>query len=850
MGFEDFINTAEPWDPPGAALRKGFSPIRLKDSDQIADGALVQNYLKLALESGSLAPPAEMAGLRDNFNEDDLRALAHKIFEAWLDDPQKESRKGVFLLFGMHAHDEDVARLWPRIMEWLQKNKSWREIALDAVLALTLSRSELSPMIMECIGRSTQDEKIRKAAHEILGTIMENLGITWEELADYIVPSLEFDDYDRHTIAIGENIFTAVITPDLALELHDPAGEQITVPPEPEQEAEAVIDDNDFDMTDDEDDVAKTPDFTELKLELDTGKPETPSAKPEAGDAAARLRRDTEQAIKLFRALEKAFKAVTKVQSERLRLFMLAGRNWDKIMWQRLFGQNPILRKFSYTLVWGVYENHVLRDTFIRRTGDDGFTYVNGDPFDFEAIDDKMRINPVHVLELEPEQLKAWRNRLAADGLRQPLRQLEVEVPLNWQNDMQDSDFVPDYEEYDVRILKGFDREDSSDENRYRLERLGRLLGVEGKELFLDIYYNAHRCLKERVFYALSYENGDPEMDAIVRKVLIHPQHKAYPWLILALERNKNPYWLNELYKHLRYCIKKRIPKAFGARGLLHADLKQYYDIARDTFILYWEEGLSTDMGIYAFESDTQRAVKDLLPYITQITPQTAEKADDISLHSIIQAAYRHLAPDEFYAAFKPVFDNHITRPDFVKAFMSRVKYDWNKRDLWMELNVDVPVKQLLTFDERWYDDFLETGLSDFIVHSITKDMPAEPMSRVFAQLLERDFDNLEDLDAFYKYALGMSAIGHKDFLFDMLNRVKKLMPTLPYKYETMQRLAYHMEREATAFGDEIWLQQFILLDPAGFAGVFEAMREAADDEDKELIDRILKAIYEIVYRK
>lgn len=125
-----------------------------------------------------------------------------------------------------------------------------------------------------------------------------------------------------------------------------------------------------------------------------------------------------------------------------------------------------------------------------------------------------------------------------------------------------------------------------------------------------------------------------------------------------------------------------------------------------------------------------------------------------------------------------------------------------------------------------------------------------EPMTRVFSQLLERDFERLEDLDAFYKYALGMSAMGHKDFLYDMLARVKTLMPALPYDYETLKRLAYHMEREATAFGDEHWLQQFILLDPTGFAGVFEAMRETTSDGDREQIDRILKAIYEIVYRK
>ena len=844
MGFEDFVNVAEPWDPPGTALRRNFTPVRLKNSEQIADGALVQNYLKLALESDSMSPSPEMAAARESLNEGDLKTLVRGIFASWLKNPDKESRKGVFLLWGLHADDEDVARMFPEIRAWLNNKKDWRETALDAVLALSLSRSELAPMVVDAIGRSTLNDKVREAAREILGALMQSLNITADELQDYIVPTLGFDDFGQREIQAGGSRFIAMLTPDLKLELLTPDGAPVDVPPEPEPaDLSSGVDLEGF-GAEAEAPVAVAPPVAP-KLEMaDSGAVSAPVAAGE--DTAAH---DQALVVKQFYALQKALDIVVKVQSRRLRLFMLVGRNWDKALWERLFKHNPILHKFSGTLVWGVYENYVLRQTFIYRAADGHYTRVNGDIFDLDTVDENMRINPVHVLELEPEQLKAWRERLAAEGLAQPLRQLAEELRYDMDEEHPASDFVPDYDEYDVRILKGFDRDDCSDENRYRLERLGRLLGVAGKELFLDIYYNGHRCLKERVFYPLSCQNGDPDMDVIVRKVLHKPQHHAYPWLILALERNKNPYWLNELYQHLRYCIKKRIPNAFGARGLLHADLGKYYDIARDTFILYWEEGLSTDMGIYAFESDVRSAVKDILPYVIGITPQTAEKAEDISLYSMIQAAYRKLTPAEFYDAFKPVFDNPVIRPDFVKAFMSRVKYDWNKRDLWMELNVDVPVKQLLTLDERWYDDFLATGLTDFIVNSITKDMPVEPMTRVFSQLLESDFERLEDLDAFYKYALGMSAMGYKDFLYDMLARVKTLMPALPYNHETLKRLAYHMEREATAFGDEHWLQQFILLDPAGFAGVFEGMREAAADDDKEQIDRILKAIYEIVYR-
>lgn len=820
MGFEDTVNAAEPWDSSSTCLNQAFTSVRMKYSGQKADDVMVEHYVQLALEQKAVNVPREMSTLKEAMHAGDLNILAGNIFNLWLGNPQPEIQKGVFLLYGLHAKDKDVMRLWRLIMEWLKQNGDAGEYALDGVWALSLSRSEIAPMIVDYINRNAANEKVRKAANEILTPLAQNLGISVSELQDYIVPTLHFDDNGRHTLIVGENRFMAAITPFLTLELMDENGAPLAVP-------------------------AKSADFNAAETNgAANAEPET--AAVDVSDATLPL--NMRQALTRFYALEEVLKTVVAVQSQRLRLFMLGGRNWDKGMWRHLFMDHPILRKYSATLVWGVYEDQVLCDTFIFSINDGICTNVNGQTFDFDAIDDKKRINPAHVFEMPASLVAAWRERIAAEGIIQPLRQMEVELSLTLATE---SDLLSAVVEgCDVRVLKGFDYCDCTEENRFRLESLGRILGVEGKELFMDIYYSGYRCLQERIYYPLTCEAGDPDVDALVEKRLHSPNHKAYPWLIMALERNKTPYWLNRLYAYLKEGLQKREPNAFAARGLLHADLHKYYDIARDTFILCWEENLPNDMGLYAFESNVRDAVKDIVPYLVKITPADTQKAANMSLQGIVQSAYRKLAPEEFYDIFRPVYDNPAARDEFARGLASRVKYYWHKRDLWMELEMEVPVKQLLKLDPRWYEPFLRNGHIDFIVHSVTPNMPVEPMSRIFAQIIERDFTACEDLDAFYKYTLGMMALGCKDFVHDILGRVKTLMSQLPCKPETLQRLAYHMEREATAYGDEFWLQQFILLDPVGFAGVFEAMRETAAVAEQKLIDGILKSIYEIISRK
>lgn len=825
MGFEDFLHSQGPWDPPEInPPPEGFKspdllPVRMKNGDTYAPEKEVRRYVQLAREAEHISPVSEMHQIQETLNENDLRALAHKIYRDWLKTQNANERKGVLILYGLHATDEDVVDLWNQLEQWLKEEKA--EEAADALLSLTLSRSEMAPMVVHHVGRNTDLEKVRLVSSTILEGLAVNLGIDLKELGDYLIPTLQFDFLGQRTLECSCQKYLLTLSPYLNLELEDANGVLIAVPPEPKQTEDtpgAVSEDNTYGL-------------------------------PIACDNQARnITVAMDSALRQFYSVRKTVAGVVHVQGHRLRLFMLGGHNWDKSAWDRLFRNNSILHIFACSLIWGIYDEQQLLDTF-RCTPGGGFVNVHGDNFDFEAQDDNVRINPAHPLEMEETTVDAWRAQLESEGIEQPFQQMEL--PLN-RTCMIESPIMgdPDAEEYDPYMLKGFDINDCSDANRYHLERLSRILGIEGKELFLDIFYNGHPCLKERVFYALTYEDGDAEMDAIVRKVIHNPENRFYPWLILALERNKNPYWLNKLSLTIHDQLKRRLPNAFGARGLIHSDLKKHYDMARDTFILYWEENLRTDMGIYAFEVDAEQAARDIVPYILQITPETRQRADMISLYSVVQGAYRNLTPNEFYNAFRPVFDNEGTRPEFVKAFLSRVKYDWNKRDITVEYSMDIPINQLLKFDSRWYKPFIEEGLTDLIIHSVTPDMPKEEIILIFTELIDRNFTTLEELGAFYKYTLGMLALGEKDFMTDMLKNVKALMSKLPYDLETFKRLAYHMERETNAFGDEFWLQQFILLDPTGFAGVFEKIREKASAAERDIVDRLLTAIYAVVYRR
>jgi len=197
--------------------------------------------------------------------------------------------------------------------------------------------------------------------------------LTEDDLADKIIPDLGFDKRGERIFDFGHRTFIVILGLDFSLKIMNSSGKVIKNLPKPNK-------------SDDE-----------LKAK---------------------------EAANEFKALKKQIKTIVSTQSLRLEMALAVSRLWKKMDWEKLFVENPIMHNFSISLVWGVYEDGELKDTF--RYMEDG-SFNTRDEEEYELIDDSL-IGLVHPLEMGTEILKDWKKQFEDYEIVQPFPQLQRKV--------------------------------------------------------------------------------------------------------------------------------------------------------------------------------------------------------------------------------------------------------------------------------------------------------------------------------------------------------------------------------------------------------------------------------------
>lgn len=187
-------------------------------------------------------------------------------------------------------------------------------IACEAVKALALNGSDDALIIIDSMARKFKHKQIKKAAAEAFISAAKMFNLTEEDLADKIIPDLGFDKRGERVFHFGNRSFSISLGLDFSLKITDNSGKAIKTLPKPNK-------------SDDE-----------LKAT---------------------------EAANEFKALKKQMKTIVGAQSLRLEMAIAVNRLWKKKDWEKLFVENPIMHNFSLGLVWGVYEEGELKDTFI-----------------------------------------------------------------------------------------------------------------------------------------------------------------------------------------------------------------------------------------------------------------------------------------------------------------------------------------------------------------------------------------------------------------------------------------------------------------------------------------------------
>ena len=343
------------------------SLVSLRNADGTPADDSVRNAILLSYsELGRIGRSDTAVELSAELDPADLAKLAIQIYDLWFAAGAQAKHKWVLPFAAVYGGAPIAQRLSKAIHDWPEHQRG--AIACDAVMALALSSDPAAIVIVDAISRKFKFRQVKTAAAAALQNAAQELGISAEELADRIVPTLGFDKTGRQVFDYGKRSFTVRLTDTLELEIVNDQGKAVKTMPAP----------------------GKTDD-------------------PQALDA-----------YEAFKTMKKGIKTTVTAQRARLESALSVLRCWDTQRWRAIFVENPIMHQFAMSLIWGIYEDGKLTDTF-RYMEDGTFNTVDEEEY---TLPEDSKIGLVHPVELDEDTLQGWKQQLADYEIRQSIDQL------------------------------------------------------------------------------------------------------------------------------------------------------------------------------------------------------------------------------------------------------------------------------------------------------------------------------------------------------------------------------------------------------------------------------------------
>ncbi|HGA0512438.1 TPA: DUF4132 domain-containing protein [Bacillus pacificus] len=345
--------------------------IRLRHSNEIADATIPLAYLQQYISDSVIEKKEAAEAIGSTLNEQDLKECVQEIYQTWISQDADVKKRGILSLYGIYSDDKMVGILKKQIDEWVLDMRG--KIAADAVRALGLSSSKLALMSIHTMAFKYKHKQVRNAAKEALSLAAKTRGITEEELEDQLVPNLGFNIRGEKEIDFGNRCFTAILTSESKIELETEEGKRMKSLPKPNAK----------------DDIEKA----ELaKREVST--------------------------------LKKELRSALSMQKQRLEAALSRKRYWSYDSWKSVFLENPIMKQFVISLIWGEYTEGKLLKMF-RYAEDGAFYSIIGENHEFSS---GTVIGFVHPLELSETEKEMWKEQLEHSKIVQPFLQIERPV--------------------------------------------------------------------------------------------------------------------------------------------------------------------------------------------------------------------------------------------------------------------------------------------------------------------------------------------------------------------------------------------------------------------------------------
>ncbi len=386
--------------------------------------------------------------LAEPLSPQELAAYMRALYNGWMAAGAEAKKRWVLYAAAIHGDAEMIVELHRQIKEWSEHSRG--AVAAEAVRALALNGSPQALLLVDQMARKFKSNQIKNAAKRAISEAAAALGISSAELEDRIVPDFGFNAQAERAFDYGTRTFTVRLNPSLDMEIYDESDKKLKSMPK----------------TAKQDDPVKA-----------------------------------DQAQAEYKQLKKQLKLVVASQKLRLEQALSTARFWQARQWRALFVQNPVMRQFAVGLIWGIYEDGLLKDTF-RYMEDGSFNTIEETEY---TLPESCIIGLVHPLELSEDALAAWTEQLSDYEITQPIEQLKRPVYR-----------IAEEEKGEQKLMRFYGRELNGLTLSNRLLTQGWVRGEIMDAGFFDSYCRMDSEFGAKLMFSgcsVGYENEDVTID-------------------------------------------------------------------------------------------------------------------------------------------------------------------------------------------------------------------------------------------------------------------------------------------------------------------------------------------------
>ena len=388
------------------------------------------------------------------FNQSEWYASLEELLQFWLDAGTEANRKGILAPYCLYGAEWQIERLHILLKGWLKKGRKGLVGYTLGLLGLKATPDTLR-ILNEWI-ELMPEGVYRREALKAFRQVATHRRLTMDELADQLVPTFGLNRQGEKEIDYGPRILHLKLLPDFSVSV------------------------------------------------FDTSKQKTSKSLPSP------LKKDdkekAEKAREELAGLKKQVKTQTAVQKRRLEQVLKNGRCWPAETWQTIFVENPIFRYITNGLIWGIYKEGQLQESF-RYLTDGSFITVDKQEF---ILPGNTAVSLVHPVELNDNLIVQWQKQLDENKIEPLLSQLSVPVHRLSETEKEGNE-ISRYTGRTVRLSSIYEFE--SRDLTSRIE--GQTLYIIDKSLDivarLPFEYEENTCTIKELSFSPYKEGADPD---------------------------------------------------------------------------------------------------------------------------------------------------------------------------------------------------------------------------------------------------------------------------------------------------------------------------------------------------